>query len=161
VTRLVYHLAVALAIIILQTTVISRLSVMERFYDPALIMLAYLALFIPFWHGLGLAVLMGAAMDQVSASPFGLYFFVYLWLFLLVYWSALFLHTKNILVLSLLVAAMVIGEHLLLGRWTTGAAAKAAAGYGCPHSLHCEVCQHVGLTPPICGTDPSDKGTST
>lgn len=132
-TRFVYHLAAALAILIVQTTVISRLPLLARFYDPALLMVAYLALSISFWHGLGMVMLMGAAMGQVSAAPFGLYFFAYLWLFLLVRWSALFLHAKNVLVLSLLVAAMVVGQHLLF--WALTALTVSGPVFG-PEALN-------------------------
>jgi len=124
VIRILYHLAAVLAVIVLQTTVICRIGVLVRFYDPALILVAYLALFVPFGQGLAIVMVTGAVMNQMSAAPFGLYFFTYLRLFLLVRWSALYLHAKNLVVLSLLSAAMVIGEHLLF--W--GLTALTASG---------------------------------
>jgi len=137
VTLAIYHLAAALAVIVVQTTVICHVPLLARFYDPALVVVAYLALFMPFWHGLGMAILLGAGVDQLSAAPFGLYFFAYLWLFLLVRWSALYLHVKSVFVLSLLMAAMVVGEHLLFGVLTALSASGSIFGHQTPnHAFH-------------------------
>jgi len=122
------HLAVVLTLIVLQTTVVSHVRVLENVFDLVLIMVAYLALFVSFWYGLVLVMTAGAAMNQVSAAPFGLYFFSYLWLFLLVRWASLYLHVRNVLVLSLLMAALVLGEHLLFWALTGLTAPGAVSG---------------------------------
>lgn len=113
----------ALVLIVMQTTVTGDVRGLANFYDPVLIVVVCLALFHPLWPSLAVILLTGLLMNHISAAPPGLYFFSYLWLFLLVRWSAMIFHVANILILSILFAAVVFGQALF---WGAGVALTAS-----------------------------------
>jgi len=109
-----FNIAVCLVLVILQTTVMPYLSLLDRFYDLLIPFIVYLGLLRPVREGLLFVCFIGFIMDNISGSPFGLYLTSYLWLFAGVKAITQLLQVgKRVFAITLIVAAGVLVENLI------------------------------------------------
>ncbi|MCU0561788.1 MAG: hypothetical protein MUD16_16560 [Desulfobacterales bacterium] len=103
------YIGICLVIVVCRTALLPFLAATERFFDPFLAVVVYLAVFRPLHECLPLILFAGILMDTLSGGPFGLYLTSYVWLFI-----ALSLTTAVIRMESpiLLVVMMVSGVLL-------------------------------------------------
>lgn len=99
---------------ILQTTVMPNLPLLDSFYDLLIPFVVFLALFRPVRESLPFVFFLGFIMDNLSGSPFGLYLTAYLWLFIGVKGITKLLQVGNrLIIITLIVAAAVLIENLI------------------------------------------------
>jgi len=103
-----FYIAVCLFLIILQTTLLPFIPLLENVYDLLIAFVIYLGLYRPIREGLILVFFLGFLVDNLSGSPFGLYLTIYCWLFIGVKWITTFFQVGNRVLLSLVVAAGVL-----------------------------------------------------
>ena len=108
-----FNIAICLILVILQTTVMPYLSVLDRFYDLLIPFIVYLGLFRPVREGLLFVCFLGFIMDNLSGAPFGLYLTTYFWLFVGVKWVTAFLQIRNIVLLPMLIASGILVNNFL------------------------------------------------
>ena len=109
-----FNIAICLVLVILQTTVMPYLSLLDRFYDLLIPFIVYLGLSRPVREGLLFVCFLGFIMDNLSGSPFGLYLTCYFWLFSGVKGITQLLQVgKRVFVISFIVAAGVLAENLI------------------------------------------------
>jgi rod shape-determining protein MreD len=108
-----FYVAACLCLVVLQTTILSNLPLLNKIYDLLIPFVIYLGLFRPIREGLIFALFLGFIMDNLSGSPFGLYLTTYCWLFIGVKWTTTIVHVTNRLLLSLVVAAGVLLENFI------------------------------------------------
>jgi len=65
-------------------------------------------------EGIPVALITGLIMDSLSGGPFGLYFTVYLWLFIGVRQLIKIFHVSNYILLPFVIAAAVLIENIIL-----------------------------------------------
>ncbi len=77
-----FNSSVCLFLVILQTTVMPNLPLLDSFYDLLIPFVVFLGLFRPVRESLPFVFFLGFIMDNLSGSPFGLYLTAYFWLFI-------------------------------------------------------------------------------
>jgi rod shape-determining protein MreD len=107
-----FYIIICLFFIVLQTSIIPYLPFSGIFYDILVPFVIHTGLR-PIRESLPVVLLGGIAMDQLSGTPFGLYLFTYIWLFILVKWLATFLDVNNIFLMPVIVGAGVLLENLI------------------------------------------------
>jgi cell shape-determining protein MreD len=108
-----FNIGICLLLVILQTTVMPDLSLLDRFYDLLIPFIVYLGLSRPLREGLLFVCFLGFIMDNLSGSPFGLYLTSYFWLFSCVKLITQLLQVgKRLFVITFIVAAGVLMENL-------------------------------------------------
>lgn len=108
------NIGICLVLVILQTTVMPSLSLLDRFYDLLIPFIVYLSLSRPVREGLLFVCFLGYIMDNLSGSPFGLYLTSYLWLFIGVKAITQLLQVgKRVFIITFIVAAGVLAENLI------------------------------------------------
>lgn len=108
------NIGICLVLVILQTTVMPYLSMLDRFYDLLIPFIVYLSLSRPVREGLLFVCFLGFIMDNLSGSPFGLYLTSYLWLFIGVKAITQLLQVgKRVFIITFIVAAGVLAENLI------------------------------------------------
>jgi cell shape-determining protein MreD len=109
-----FYLLVSLCLVIIKTTLIPGMPVLERFYDLLIPIVIYLSLFRPLREGVPLVLFFGLMMDSLCGGPVGLYLTTYIWIYAGMRWAGQFLRTGNMLLLTLAVAIGVAFECLVL-----------------------------------------------
>jgi hypothetical protein len=107
-----FHLLTCLALLVVQTTLLSHLVPPGPLYDPLIPFVVFLAAGRPFSEGLPALLLAGFLADGVSAAPFGLFGITYLWVYLGVWWGARFFEREHGLLPAIGVAGGILIEHL-------------------------------------------------
>jgi rod shape-determining protein MreD len=109
-----FNIGICLVLVILQTTVMPYLSMLDRFYDLLIPFIVYLSLSRPVREGLLFVCFLGFIMDNLSGSPFGLYLTSYFWLFIGVKGITQLLQVgKRVAIIAVIVAAGVLAENLI------------------------------------------------
>jgi len=109
-----FNIGISLVLVILQTTVMPYLSMLDRFYDLLIPFIVYLSLSRPVREGLLFVCFLGFIMDNLSGSPFGLYLTSYFWLFIGVKGITQLLQVgKRVTIITVIVAAGVLAENLI------------------------------------------------
>jgi len=109
-----FNIGISLVLVILQTTVMPYLSMLDRFYDLLIPFIVYLSLSRPVREGLLFVCFLGFIMDNLSWSPFGLYLTSYFWLFIGVKGITQLLQVgKRVTIITVIVAAGVLAENLI------------------------------------------------
>ena len=109
-----FNIGICLVLVILQTTVMPYLSVLDRFYDLLIPFIVYLGLFRPVREGLLFVCFLGFIMDNLSGGPFGLYLTSYFWLFIGAKGITQLLQVgKHVFIITFIVAAGVLAQNLI------------------------------------------------
>jgi len=109
-----FNIGICLVLVILQTTVMPYLSVLDRFYDLLIPFLVYLGLFRPVHEGLLFVCFLGFIMDNLSGGPFGLYLTSYFWLLIGAKGITQMLQVgKHMFIITFIVAAGVLAQNLI------------------------------------------------
>jgi len=109
-----FNISACLFLVILQTTVMSYLPLLNNFYDLLIPFIVYLGLSRPVRESLPFVFFLGFIMDNLSGSPFGLYLTAYFWLFVGVKGITQLLQVGNrLFIATLIVAAGVLIENLI------------------------------------------------
>ena len=109
-----FNIGICLVLVILQTTVMPYLSVLDRFYDLLIPFIVYLGLFRPVREGLLFVCFLGFIMDNLSGGPFGLYLTSYFWLFIGAKGITQLLQvSKHVFIVTFIVAAGVLAQNLI------------------------------------------------
>ena len=109
-----FHIAACLCLVIFQTTILPCLPLFDTFYDLLALYIVYMGVFFGVREGIPVALITGLIMDSLSGGPFGLYFTVYLWLFIGVRQLIKIFHVSNYILLPFVVAAAVLIENIIL-----------------------------------------------
>lgn len=108
-----FNISACLFLVILQTTVMPYLPLLDSFYDLLIPFLVFLGLSRPVRESLPFVFFLGFIMDNLSGSPFGLYLTAYFWLFVGVKGITKLLQVGNrLFIMTLIVAAGVLIENL-------------------------------------------------
>lgn len=109
-----FNISVCLFLVILQTTVMPYLPLLDSFYDLLIPFIVFLALSRPVRESLPFVFFLGFIMDNLSGSPFGLYLTAYFWFFIGVKGVTKLLQVGNrLFIITLIVAAGVLIENLI------------------------------------------------
>ena len=109
-----FNISVCLFLVILQTTVMPYLPLLDSFYDLLIPFVVFLGLSRPVRESLPFVFFLGFIMDNLSGSPFGLYLTAYFWLFIGVKGITKLLQVRNrLFIITLIVAAGVLIENLI------------------------------------------------
>ncbi|CAB1063991.1 hypothetical protein D1BOALGB6SA_8780 [Olavius sp. associated proteobacterium Delta 1] len=109
-----FNISVGLFLMILQTTVMPYLPLLDSFYDLLIPFIVFLGLSRPVRESLPFVFFLGFIMDNLSGSPFGLYLTAYFWLFIGVKGITKLLQVGNrLFIMTLIVAAGVLIENLI------------------------------------------------
>ena len=108
-----FYLGVCLILILLQTTILPFIPLLESIYDLLIPFVIYLGLYRPIREGLILVFILGFLMDNLSGSPFGLYLTTYCWLFIGVKWITTLFQVGNRVLISVVVAAGVLIANII------------------------------------------------
>jgi rod shape-determining protein MreD len=109
-----FNISACLFLVILQTTVMPCLRLLNSFYDLLIPFVIYLSLSRNVRESLPFVFVLGFIMDNLSGGPFGLYLTTYFWLFVGVKGVTRLLQVGNRLFsLTLIVAAGVLIENLI------------------------------------------------
>jgi cell shape-determining protein MreD len=109
-----FNISACLFLVILQTTVMPYLPLLDSFYDPLIPFIVFLGLSRPVRESLPFVFFLGFIMDNLSGGPFGLYLTAYFWLFVGVKGiTALIQVGTRLFMITLIVAAGVLIENLI------------------------------------------------
>ena len=109
-----FNISVCLFLVILQTTVMPYLPLLDSFYDLLIPFIVFIGLSRPVRESLPFVFFLGFIMDNLSGSPFGLYLTAYFWLFIGVKGITKLLQVGNrLFIIALIVAAGVLIENLI------------------------------------------------
>ncbi len=103
-----FYIGVCLFLILLQTTILPFIPLLQSIYDLLIPFVIYLGLYRPIREGLIFVFILGFLMDNLSGSPIGLYLTTYCWLFIGVKWITTLFQVGNRILISLVVAAGVL-----------------------------------------------------
>ncbi len=110
-----FNIGACLFLVILQTTIMPYLPLLDKFYDLLIPFIVYLSLFRPVRESLPFVLFLGFIMDNLSGGPFGLYLTTYFWLYVGVKGITMFIQVGNrLLIIALIVANGVLFENLIL-----------------------------------------------
>ena len=107
------YIAVCLALIILQTSVMPYLPLFNRFYDLIALVVIYLGLYRPVRESIFLIVFVSVLMDTLSGGPFGLYLATYGWIYVGVVWMRRFMRVGNQLLLPAVMAVGILIQNII------------------------------------------------
>ena len=109
-----FNISASLFLVILQTTVMPNLPLLDSFYDPLIPFIVFLGLSRPVRESLPFVFFLGFIMDNLSGTPFGLYITAYFWLFVGVKVITKLLQVQNrLFITTLIIAAGVLIENLI------------------------------------------------
>jgi rod shape-determining protein MreD len=109
-----FNISACLFLVILQTTVMPNLPLLDSFYDLLIPFIVFLGLSRPVRESLPFVFFMGFIMDNLSGSPFGLYLTAYFWLFVGVKGITKLIQVGNrLFIITLIAAAGVLIENLI------------------------------------------------
>jgi rod shape-determining protein MreD len=110
-----FNISACLFLVILQTTIIPYLPLLDKFYDLLIPFIVYLGLSRPIRESLPFVLFLGFIMDNLSGGPFGLYLTTYFWLYVGVKGVTTFIQVGNrLFIITLIVASGVLFENLIL-----------------------------------------------
>ena len=109
-----FYVLVSLCLVIIKTTLIPGLPLLEKFYDLLIPLVIYLSLFRPMREGAPLALFFGLMMDGLCGGPVGLYLTTYIWIYAGMRWAGQFLRTGNMILLTLAVGIGVTFECIVM-----------------------------------------------
>ena len=107
------YLMLGLSAIVAQTTILALPLFHGLFYDLLIPLVVFLGLRLRDGRGLLVVAILGMIMDLLSGGIFGLYFSVYLWIFLLVKSVSRYFNIDDKVFQSILIAACVLAEHIV------------------------------------------------
>lgn len=109
-----FNISVCLFLVILQTTVMPDLPLLDSFYDLLIPVIVFLGLSRPVRESLPFVFFLGFIMDNLSGSPFGVYLTSYFWVFIAVKGVTQLLQVGNrLFIITLIVAGGVLLENLI------------------------------------------------
>jgi rod shape-determining protein MreD len=109
-----FNISVCLFLIILKTTIMPYLPLLDKFYDLLIPFIVYLSLSRPVRESLPFILFLGFIMDNLSGGPFGLYLTTYFWLYVGVRGITMFIQVGNrLLIIAFIVAGGVLFENLI------------------------------------------------
>ena len=109
-----FNISACLCLVILQTTVMPYLPLLDSFYDLLIPFIVFLGVYRPVRESLPFVFFLGFIMDNLSGSPFGLYLTAYFWLYAGVLGITKLLQVGNrLFIVTLIVAAGVLIENLI------------------------------------------------
>ncbi len=111
---ILFYILVSLCLVIIKTTLIPGVPVFEKFYDLLIPIIIYLGLFRPIREGAPIVLFFGLIMDGLCGGPVGLYLVTYIWIYAGMRWLRQFLHTGNLVLLTVAVAGGVAFEIAVL-----------------------------------------------
>ena len=125
-----FNISACLFLVILQTTVMPYLPLLDKFYDLLIPFIIYLSLSRPVRESLPFVLFLGFIMDNLSGGPFGLYLTTYFWLYVGVKGITTFIQVGNrLIIITLIVAGGVLFENLiLLGAFVIAGSRQQFAG---------------------------------
>jgi cell shape-determining protein MreD len=110
-----FHISACLFLVILQTTIMPYLPLLDKFYDLLIPFIVYLSLSRPVRESLPFVLFLGFIMDNLSGGPLWLYLTTYFWLYVGVKGITTFIQVGNrFLIITLIVASGVLFENLIL-----------------------------------------------
>ena len=110
-----FNISACLFLVILQTTIMPYLPLLDQFYDLLIPFIVYLSLSRPVRESLPFVLFLGFIMDNLSGGPLGLYLTTYFWLYVGVIGITMFIQVGNrLLIITLIVASGVLFENLIL-----------------------------------------------
>jgi len=110
-----FNISACLFLVIMQTTVLPYLPLMDKFYDLLIPFIIYLSLSRPVRESLPFVLFLGFIMDNLSGGPFGLYLTTYFWLYVGVKGVMTFIQVGNrFFIITLIVAGGVLFENFIL-----------------------------------------------
>ncbi len=110
-----FNISACLFLVILQTTIMPYLPLLDKFYDLLIPFIVYLGLSRPVRESLPFVLFLGFIMDNLSGGPFGLYLTTYFWLYVGVKGITTFIQVGNrLVIITLIVAGGVLVENLIL-----------------------------------------------
>ena len=109
-----FNISVCLFLVILQTTVMPYLPLLDSFYDLLIPFVIFISICLPVRESLPFVLVLGLIMDNLSGSPFGLYLTFYFWLFIGVRFIIKFLRVSNKFFLSVVVIVAALVENILM-----------------------------------------------
>ena len=109
-----FNVSVCLFLVILQTTVLPYLPLLDSFYDLLIPFVVFIGLYRPVRESLPFVFFLGFIMDNLSGTPFGLYLTAYFWLYIGVKGITKLLQVGNrLFIITLIMAAGVLLENLI------------------------------------------------
>ena len=111
---IIFYMLVSLCLVIIKTTLIPGMAVIDKFYDLLIPIIIYLSLFRPIREGAPIVLFFGLIMDSLCGGPVGLYLATYIWLYTGMRWLSQFLHTRSFILLALSVTFGVAFEGLVM-----------------------------------------------
>ncbi len=109
-----FHICACLCLVIFKTTVLPYIPLFNTFYDLLALYVIFMGTFLGIREGIPVSIFMGLLMDSLSGCPFGLYLTTYFWLYIGVSQFKKIFHITNYIILSLVVAAVVLTENMIL-----------------------------------------------
>lgn len=110
-----FNIIVSVFLVILQTTVMPYLPLLEKFYDLLIPFIVYLGLSRPVRESLFFVLLLGFIMDNLCGGPFGIYMTTYFWLFIGVKGVTMFIQVANrLVIITLIIATGVLLENIII-----------------------------------------------
>ncbi len=111
---IIFYMLVSLCLVIIKTTLIPGMALIDKFYDLLIPIIIYLSLFRPIREGAPIVLFFGLIMDSLCGGPVGLYLATYIWLYAGMRWLSQFLHTRSFILLALSVTFGVAFEGLVM-----------------------------------------------
>ena len=110
-----FNISACLFLVILQTTIMPYIPLLDKFYDLLIPFIVYLSLSRPVRESLPFVLFLGFIMDNLSGGPFGLYLTTYFWLYLGVMGITMFIQVGNrLMIITVIIASGVLFENLVL-----------------------------------------------
>jgi cell shape-determining protein MreD len=111
---IIFYILVSLCLVLIKTTLIPALPLLDKFYDLLIPIIIYLSLFRTLREGVPIVLFFGVIMDSLCGGPTGLYLATYIWLYAGMRWLSQFLHTGSIWLAVVAVSLGVAFECLIL-----------------------------------------------
>lgn len=124
--KFILSLLIGICCVVLETALVARINTVLPLFDLLLPLVVYISILGPALHCIALIIVLGALMDAVSGSPFGLYVVTYLWVFIGVRGSMCFLDAGSLFLFPLILAGGIMLENVLF----------AVCAHGIPFKVH-------------------------
>lgn len=111
--RFFCYIGISLILVVCRTTLLPHAPATEKFFDPFLALIVYIAVFRPLHECLPLLVFAGVLMDTLSGGPFGLYLTSYVWLFIALSLATSAIRVDSPILLVVMIAAGVLLQNLV------------------------------------------------
>lgn len=111
---ILFYIMVSMCLVLIKTTLIPGVPVIDKFYDLLIPIIIYLSFFRRRLESIPVVLFFGFIMDSLCGGPMGLYLSIYIWLYLAMRWLAQFLHTGSFVLLTVAVAIGVVFEIAVL-----------------------------------------------